>query len=721
MTQYLVLTIRLHDARYHGAGEWPPAPARVFQALVAATARGNRLPDQAARALGWLETLSPPIIAAPRAWSGDRIDLFVPNNDADAVGGDPACVAGIRTKKIVWPRLLQPGVPFMYAWSLPDRSEEAVAIVEAANGCYQLGRGVDMAWAVAEIVGDDDLLARLADHPGTIHRPGGNDRTMALMCPAPGSLASLSERHRAAGSKLRVDRTGKVARMLFSQPPKPRFVPIPYGSTGKVFVFELRDRQRDTQLWPWPLARVVELVERIRDAAAGRLRDALPDQQHAIEQSVIGRKSDGGDAAPIASRLRLVALPSIGHPHADRAVRRILIEIPDGPLQPRDVVWAFSGLEPVDQAGRPSPFVLTLAGDEEMTAHYGVGSEHVRWRSVTAIALPTEAQRRRIAPARRLDDAKGATERIAEEARAIVSVRTALRHAGVRARAVDIRVQREPFERRGARAEQFAQATRFAKERLWHVELDLDRATAGPLVLGDGRYLGLGVMAPVHDERGLYGFSVDTRQLADVVGLVRAMRRAVMARAQAELGTRALPRFFSGHERDGAPARSDQSNHIAFHWDPVHRRLLVIAPHVLDRRPSTRDERRNLDVLDRALTGCSELVAGAAGRHRLTPCTTSELDAYGVRARSWVSIRPYTVTRHRARSSVEAALTADAIAECERRGLPRPTVTVLGARGVIGRGLEGSLRLEFKVAVAGPMVLGRTRYLGGGLFVPAAA
>jgi hypothetical protein len=47
-------------------------------------------------------------------------------------------------------------------------------------------------------------------------------------------------------------------------------------------------------------------------------------------------------------------------------------------------------------------------------------------------------------------------------------VRQALRHAGIVAPAQTIRVQREPFESRGQRAETFASGTRFAKERLWH-------------------------------------------------------------------------------------------------------------------------------------------------------------------------------------------------------------------------------------------------------------
>ena len=59
-----------------------------------------------------------------------------------------------------------------------------------------------------------------------------------------------------------------------------------------------------------------------------------------------------------------------------------------------------------------------------------------------------------------------------------------------------IRVQREPFEANGHRVEAFAVGTRFPKERLWHIEITFRDAVTGPLVIGDGRFLGLGVMAP---------------------------------------------------------------------------------------------------------------------------------------------------------------------------------------------------------------------------------
>ena len=105
MPRSLLIAVRFHEGRYHGredgfsgADGWPPSPARLFQALVAA-ARGARLPAEDERALKWLEGLDPPRVAAPVVRRGRAVKLFVPNNDLDSVGGDPSRVSEIRVGK----------------------------------------------------------------------------------------------------------------------------------------------------------------------------------------------------------------------------------------------------------------------------------------------------------------------------------------------------------------------------------------------------------------------------------------------------------------------------------------------------------------------------------------------------------------------------------------------------------------------------------------------
>jgi CRISPR-associated protein Csb2 len=719
MGQHLVVAVRFHD-RFHGtalgAPEWPPSPARLFQALVAGAARGNGLPENAARALGWLECLEPPVIAAPRAELGSEVALFVPNNDADAVA-DPRDVSEIRVKKVMQPRLFETNTEVLYLWALPDEHPHSTAIVDAAHEIYQLGRGIDMAWAAAEVVGDAGRDARLDAYPGTVHEPNAGGRGLELACPIPGSLASLEARHHA--SRLSAGPKGVT---LFTNAPKPRFLRVSYARTRSRALYELRSLLNAEKRQAWPLNEVVSLVEHVRDAAATRLTGAMPDDAATIEAAIVGRANEDQRVGP-EDRVRILALPSIGHPQVNHAIRRIAVEVPSGcPLDAADVEWAFAGLEVCERQTRS--FVLARADDPSVLERFGVtpaGTVSRRWRSLTAVALPERAKRRRIEPTRRWEERKGAPERIAEEQEAMGAVATALRHAGVRARLVRARVQREPFEARGARAEAFAPGTRFPKERLWHVELELDAPIEGPLVIGDGRFLGLGTMTPGRRPRvadGLYAFEANAPLRGDSVMLARAARRALMARIQDELHDR-LPGFFSGHV-DGQPLRDARSTHVAVHSDRTRNLLLVVAPHRLDRRRADPAERRHLRILASALDGFADLRAGRAGRYAIERAHIAPDDPLLGRGKVWTSVEPYTATRHRKGMSASQVLQEDVVGECRRRGVPPPeNVEVLSVRGVPGRGVEGMLRLTFGTAVLGPLVLGRTRYLGGGLFTRA--
>jgi CRISPR-associated protein Csb2 len=116
---------------------------------------------------------------------------------------------------------------------------------------------------------------------------------------------------------------------------------------------------------------------------------------------------------------------------------------------------------------------------------------------VTPAALPEGAKRRRIEPTRLREEAKRGAERRSEQEQAAGAVVQALRHAEVQGHPMSIRAQREPFEAHGERVEAFSPGTRFPKERLWHVEITFEEPVTGSLVIGDGRYCGLGLMAPL--------------------------------------------------------------------------------------------------------------------------------------------------------------------------------------------------------------------------------
>jgi CRISPR-associated protein Csb2 len=738
---HLLISVRFHDGRYHGWDDWPPSPARLFQALVAGAAQGEALAEEDRRALAWLETLEPPAIAAPPERAGQGFRTFVPNNDLDAVGGDPRRVGEIRAPKLIRPVLFDAKVPLLYTWMFEDAADartHAQRVCAVAERLYQLGRGVDMAWGWAELLAEREAQERLDAHGGAVYWPSEAGDGTPLAVPLKGSLQSLVDRHRRTRTRFQAIREVRPtarepnreveAGLLFAQPPKPLFRQVPYDSPPRRSLFDLVDAAGERS--SWRLDRIVPFTELVRDTAAKRLKDAFKgrdDKIGCIDRILVGR---GAAEADNAQRVRITPLPSIGHAHADRAIRRVLVEIPAScPLRADDLEWAFSGLR-ISGEGEPRR-ELAPAADRGMLSHYGLDEALAAslWRTVTPAALPQQAARRRIDPARKRAQAKGGVERHTEETAAAEAAASAvvqaLRHAGVAARPEAIRVQREPFEAKGAHAEAFAPnaptGLRFPKERLWHVEVALDAPQRGPLAIGDGRYLGLGLMRPVPRADGVLAFAIEDGLAADAdaTTLTRALRRAVLARAQAALGeSRALPLFITGHEADGAPSRRGGAHrHIAFAYDPALRRLLILAPHVLERRPLWRGERDSWRLLEGAMCALTEMRAGAAGRLRLAR-TSADLGSSALLApaRHWESATPYRVVRHRKLADAAAALAADIAQECRRLRLPRADVEIVETRGIAGAGLAGWTRLRFATAVAGPILIGRDRHFGGGLF-----
>lgn len=720
MMHYLAIYVRAHEGRYHGEGDGIPSPFRLFQALVAGAGISGPLEDQAKRALGWLESLpAAPIIGAPRTCPGQRVSVFMPNNDLDAVGGDPRRIGKIRTATKVWrPRLFDASVPWIYAWPFEQNDEaHAVAVCLLSENLYQLGRGVDMAWAWGELLDEDALEARIAAYDGVVRRPSGVGAGLKLACPHAGSLETLERRYWARRFRF------ESGRRVFVKAPAPSYREIAYESPPARYIFELRSATDSERRVAWPLAGASSLVVAARDSARAALCEAMPSRLDEIDRHLVGRKRDGSNATPAESRVRIVPIPSIGMRYADRGIRRLLVEIPaECRLQADDVRWAFSGAKLFD--ADTGDVALSPSTDEAMLAHYGIGASARVFRSVTPVALSENARRRRIEPTRRVADAKGGLERVVEAAGARAAVIQALRHAAVGTPVEAIRVQREPFDAAGLRVEPFAEGTRFGKERLWHVEIAFAAPVEGPLLIGDGRFLGLGLMAPVPGVvSGVHGFAVVDGLDGEppALDVVRALRRAVMVRVQSILGDRErLPAFFSGHDKTGAPLRHYRASHLAFAFDPTTLRLFVFAPHLIDRRSPTREEREHLRSLELALEGFRELRAGRAGRLSLAPIVSNDdrLESLFARSRVWTSVTRYVVTRHGKGISAVEAVAADVRAECRRLGLPEPAIESRDIRGVPRLGLTGHVRLTFTQSVCGLLVLGRTRYLGGGLFRP---
>ena len=718
MRNAFLIVVRFLDGRFHGrdlqkAKEWPPAPARLFQALIAGSARGATISDSHRNALDWLESLDPPTISAPLAESAQSYKIYVPNNDLDATltpkrTWDEA-VAQTRVDKLVQPMLFDPNVPVTYYWLHEDTLFERMeALRDLAKGLYQLGRGTDAAWAEAIACSADEARKTLQT-PGTlVYHPSRNRRGTGgsvLSCPASGLRQGLQQQYRESLTRFDATTLDDKPIGVFRQSFKPAWAlrQTSYNAKPQRFVFDLRNVNEGDAFSAKHLRSTAQLVQQLRDKAAGDLVEAMPEQRQHVERYLVGRGANEQDKA---NRVQIVPIPSVGHEHADMMIRRVSVYVPQScPISHEDLSWAFSQVVWFDNNGVITA-ELERTDETRMADRFETSTRH--WQSVTPLALSVS----------------GRGPREVVEARAAKAFQQALRHANVQARILEIRVQREPFQSHGCLAEAFAAGTRFPQHLLWHVDAVFDEPVSGPLVLGNGRFLGLGLMQPVSEFPEVLAFSIVDGLLkgASAAEVVSAARRAMIARVQEHLGRgKEVSEYVSGHQPNGAPARDGGHRHVAVVADLARKRILFLAPTLLARQGiQWRKIAQEHRGLAQALEGMTTLRAGPAGLLRLAPIIiNTHTDPLFVASRVWESVTEYRVTRHLRRVGDEEALISDAMLELNRRGWPRVSpnnIEVLSSRRGRNRDLSGRLRITFPSAQPGPMVIGRSSHKGGGCF-----
>ena len=102
---------------------------------------------------------------------------------------------GIREKstrfgpqKYTLPHTFRLTHPLLFIWTFNDgggAKDNAQTVCKIVERLYQLGRGVDMAWAWAELLDAGEVETRLARHGGVVHQfddEGGAGK--ALLCPS---------------------------------------------------------------------------------------------------------------------------------------------------------------------------------------------------------------------------------------------------------------------------------------------------------------------------------------------------------------------------------------------------------------------------------------------------------------------------------------------------------------------------------------------------------
>ena len=277
MNHFLV-TVRWLDDRYHGQlgregpGEWPPSPFRLFQALVAGVARRNELESDLGKSLAWLEVRSqkqPPIILAPRAWSGQIVTRYVPNNDGDKKPDRQDRL----TAKVSRPTIMLEPPEIHYVWPVAEEDlGMARQACQAARYLTVLGWGIDMAYANAELIDEEavNMLRGIRWRP----RPEVVRDDGMLRVPKEGSLADLNRAHESAlgriqhGKPLNSVVKSKVFDFIYYES-KERLVGRPY------VVFELQ--HRDGTRFRYPQERLVHLAGMVRHLAIELMSAAPPE------------------------------------------------------------------------------------------------------------------------------------------------------------------------------------------------------------------------------------------------------------------------------------------------------------------------------------------------------------------------------------------------------------------------------------------------------------
>ncbi len=529
-----------HDRRSH---EWPPHPARLFSALVATWADDEDADPDERSAIEWLEGQNAPAITAshPDGVSVRRpVSHFVPVNDAAVISGAQYrnragriadledehhqlfdSLGGEVTRKV---ERLRDKI---------DKERDVALLVDslgatnpkAAEALLPEGRGkqerqfpsvtpdcpvVTFAWDQTPephlTAALDGLLSRVTrvghssslvscrlveSPPSPTMAPG--DGSMVLRCTQRGQLAALEQAH---------------SQHLGVRPRALPFVGVRYSQVhsevevgsvvrpdiaGDFVVFEIpADKRR------MPMTRTVELTEALRGAVFHHAEDPLP-------EGLSGHRPSGSPSRD--PHVAFVALPNVGHTHADGRLMGLAIMLPDQ-LDERASRAAYRAIGMWERA-EPRGFCrLTLAGGdvldlqrrqspfEFLSLRHRTWAQPSRcWVSTAPIALPKSPGRlTRGSPSSRAKSWAAAEEQ----------VRQSCAHVGLPEPEV-VAISLDPLIA-GARPAgdypAFVQGTRRGdgvRRRLVHAAVLFDQEIQGPFTVGSGRFLGLGLMRPVPD------------------------------------------------------------------------------------------------------------------------------------------------------------------------------------------------------------------------------
>ena len=454
--------VRLLTGRYDAGSagdravpEWPPHPGRLFAALVS-TARS----DAEWEALRWLERQEAPLVAAsPTVAEVARRSYVVTNRVAPGGGSQthPGRTNQLRTRVGVTPR--QPVARFAWQQATPD-PDVAHALEGLCGRIPYFGRSTSVAMLRVVFPEPDGEGAGPLD---TWEAGGIVDAESMLRVPFPGSVDALRAAYEAGRPSWEVARLRGyrvVGRPV--EPAPPPEAPSPYTDFVILRFVGVHPEGR--------LA--VRFTEALRRAVMRRVQDPLPAVLH-------------GHGLPGRPHVAFLALPFVGDKHADGHLLGLAVAVPEAsdPDRRRILSGVLAG------HGAEGTFPLRVPGIGSVSLRYEPGLVRPktlsperwrrgsrRWVSATPVVLDRHPRRGDF------------------EAEVVRGLRTAGLPAEVGI--VSVETSTAPLQAGGIRLLS-RDLPDFTRGRLFrHVAVTFDRRVAGPVLVGAGRYLGVGLLTP---------------------------------------------------------------------------------------------------------------------------------------------------------------------------------------------------------------------------------
>ena len=511
--EYLTGNAVASDRANRSVAEWPPHPQRLFAALVAAYGERDELPDERA-ALAWLESLDASEIAASDADVREQPAVFVPVNHSEVSDQMPAESAsakkwaswvgtGIGVIPDLRPRqerrfpTVIPHSPTVYfIW--PNADADHVAIHRSA--LTRLAENVTY-------LGHSSSLVRVAvcdDPPAATWCPAREDEAAerVLRIASPGRLQDLEQAFQLSVQRLRrIEPTQGLSQGYVRVSDTASSAPVysVFGDAGDWFVCRKRTRAY------FPLEDSLLLTTAVRDALI------CHSNQDALPEIVTGHQPDRRPSE--TPHIAIMPLAHVGNPHADGDVKGFAVVLPRGASRAdrRAVLMALDGLlrQPVPQlkmghAGSWSidaaPPDNALRSLEPKKLYFGPAR---CWATVTPFIFGRFP--------RRLISAE-AEEIVAESCQMIGLPRP----RAVQVTEVSSLLRVPPsynFPTLSTKGKLIA--CRFSKGRYRldshdvqghpprlraHVIIEFDQPIAGPVIVGAGRYFGMGLCRPIDAE-----------------------------------------------------------------------------------------------------------------------------------------------------------------------------------------------------------------------------